>query len=115
MGHAAYRQKAPDVYFPKKISLHRSEFGGKSYGSRKSGRVSCFSRAFPAKIPVNRGMLPANREFHVVAGVVIFPTHPGPRINLLPMSDFDELSIVGKLALPTFARFQIRGNPSLGL
>uniref|UniRef100_A0A2N9EFS0 Uncharacterized protein n=1 Tax=Fagus sylvatica TaxID=28930 RepID=A0A2N9EFS0_FAGSY len=30
-----------------------------------------------------RGMLPANREFHVVAGVVIFPTHPGPHVNLL--------------------------------
>ena len=38
---------------------------------------------FPAKIPVKRGMLSANREFHVVAGVVIFPTHPGSRINLL--------------------------------
>ena len=82
MGHAAYRRKAPDVYFPKKISLHGSNFGGKSYGSRKSGRLSCFSHAFPAKIPVNRGMLPANREFHVVAGVVIFPTHPGLLVNL---------------------------------
>uniref|UniRef100_A0A2N9FWF9 Uncharacterized protein n=1 Tax=Fagus sylvatica TaxID=28930 RepID=A0A2N9FWF9_FAGSY len=56
-----------------------SEFGGKSYGSRKSGSSGAvFSCTFPAKIPVNRGMLPANREFHVVAGVVnapgLFPT-----------------------------------------
>jgi hypothetical protein len=34
------------------------------------------------KIPAKRGMPPANREFHIVAGVVIFPTHPGPRVNL---------------------------------
>uniref|UniRef100_A0A2N9FT26 Uncharacterized protein n=1 Tax=Fagus sylvatica TaxID=28930 RepID=A0A2N9FT26_FAGSY len=32
----------------------------------------------------------------------------------LPMSDFNVLGTVGKLALPNFARFQIRGNPSLG-
>uniref|UniRef100_A0A2N9FDA0 Uncharacterized protein n=1 Tax=Fagus sylvatica TaxID=28930 RepID=A0A2N9FDA0_FAGSY len=77
MGHAAYLRKAPDVYFPKQISLYGSEFGGKSYGSSEVGSSELFFRAFPAKIPVNRGMLPANREFHVVAGVVIFPTHPG--------------------------------------
>uniref|UniRef100_A0A2N9E597 Uncharacterized protein n=1 Tax=Fagus sylvatica TaxID=28930 RepID=A0A2N9E597_FAGSY len=59
-------------------SLHESEFGRESYGSRKSGSSGAvFSCTFPAKIPVKRGMLPANREFHVVAGVVIFPTHPG--------------------------------------
>uniref|UniRef100_A0A2N9IRM8 Uncharacterized protein n=1 Tax=Fagus sylvatica TaxID=28930 RepID=A0A2N9IRM8_FAGSY len=50
MGHASYRRKALDVYFP--------------------------------TIPIKRGKLPANRELHVIAGVVIFPTHPGLRINL---------------------------------
>uniref|UniRef100_A0A2N9GL47 Uncharacterized protein n=1 Tax=Fagus sylvatica TaxID=28930 RepID=A0A2N9GL47_FAGSY len=45
-------------------------------GSRGIGAVFVH---FPAKIPIKRGMLSANREFHDVAGVIIFPTHPGSR------------------------------------
>ena len=47
------------------------------------GVSELFLCTFPMKIPVERGMLSANREFHVVVGVVIFPTHPGSRNNLL--------------------------------
>ncbi len=47
------------------------------------GMPELFSCVFPAKIPIERGMFSANREFHDVAGVAIFPTHPGSRINLL--------------------------------
>ena len=47
-------------------------------------RVSeLFLCTFPMKIPVKREMLLANREFHVVAGVVNFPMHLGSKINLL--------------------------------
>uniref|UniRef100_A0A2N9GD24 Integrase catalytic domain-containing protein n=1 Tax=Fagus sylvatica TaxID=28930 RepID=A0A2N9GD24_FAGSY len=91
------------------------------------GVSELFLCTFPMKIPVKRGMLSANREFHVVAGVIIFPTHPGSRINLLragktlrakaalPMSDFDVLGTVGKLALPIFARFLDLRKSELGL
>ena len=48
----------------------------------KVGVPELFLCVFPAKIPVKRGMPPANRELHAIAGVVIFPTHPGSRVNL---------------------------------
>jgi hypothetical protein len=47
------------------------------------GVSELFFRIFPVKIPAKRGKPPANRELHVVAGVAIFPTHPGSRINSL--------------------------------
>ena len=41
-----------------------------------------FLRVFPVKIPVKRGKPLANRELHVIAEVIIFPTHLGSRVNL---------------------------------
>jgi hypothetical protein len=49
----------------------------------KVGVLELFLCTFPMRIPVKRGMLSANREFHDVAGVIIFLMHPGSRINLL--------------------------------
>ena len=47
------------------------------------GVPELFFRVFLAKIPVDRGKPPANQELHIVAGVIIFPTHPGSLINSL--------------------------------
>jgi hypothetical protein len=44
--------------------------------------VRAIFACFSTKILVKRGKPPVNRELHVVAGVAIFPTHLGPRVNL---------------------------------
>ena len=40
-----------------------------------------FFCVFPVKIPAKPGKLPVNRELRLVAGVAVFPTHPGSWIN----------------------------------
>ena len=46
------------------------------------GVSELFFHVFPAKIPAKRGKPSANRELRLAAGVAIFLTHPGSRINL---------------------------------
>uniref|UniRef100_A0A2N9J722 Uncharacterized protein n=1 Tax=Fagus sylvatica TaxID=28930 RepID=A0A2N9J722_FAGSY len=127
MGHAAYRSESSRRPLSNDINFARIGVRTRELWLPEVGVSELFLCTFPMQIPVKRGMLSANREFYVVAGVVIFPTHPGPRINLLragktlrakaafPMSDFDVLGIVGKLALPTFARFLDLRKSELGL
>ena len=43
----------------------------------KVGVLELFFRVFPAKILAKRGMLPANRELRLVAGVAVFLMHLG--------------------------------------
>uniref|UniRef100_A0A2N9HMZ5 Uncharacterized protein n=1 Tax=Fagus sylvatica TaxID=28930 RepID=A0A2N9HMZ5_FAGSY len=65
-----------------KVCANRSsDEGVMAPGSRGVGAV--FVHSSGARFRSNGGCYSANREFHDVAGVIIFPTHPGSRINLL--------------------------------
>uniref|UniRef100_A0A2N9FFC3 Uncharacterized protein n=1 Tax=Fagus sylvatica TaxID=28930 RepID=A0A2N9FFC3_FAGSY len=99
-GHKSYRaERISDVYFPTIRVLHGSrKFGRESYGAipLKSGfsgeaisgqtffrnatsePIRCGSRKRESWECYQR-----TESWHVVSGVVIFPTHPGSRINLL--------------------------------
>uniref|UniRef100_A0A2N9G233 Uncharacterized protein n=1 Tax=Fagus sylvatica TaxID=28930 RepID=A0A2N9G233_FAGSY len=127
MGHAGISSESSRRPLSNDIKFARIGVRTRELWLPEVGVSELFSCTFPVKIPVKRGMLSANREFHDVAGVIIFPTHPGSRINLLragktlrakaalPMSDFDVLGTVGKLALPTFCKVPDSRESELGL
>uniref|UniRef100_A0A2N9H4A8 Uncharacterized protein n=1 Tax=Fagus sylvatica TaxID=28930 RepID=A0A2N9H4A8_FAGSY len=73
----------PQILLSNDIKLAQIGVRTKKLWLPEVGSSELFLCVFPANIPVKRGMPPANRELHVVAGVVIFPTHPGPHVNLL--------------------------------
>uniref|UniRef100_A0A2N9IKU4 Uncharacterized protein n=1 Tax=Fagus sylvatica TaxID=28930 RepID=A0A2N9IKU4_FAGSY len=82
---------------------------------------------FRSRIPARPGKILAIREFHVVHECVLLSNVPGLADQLvasqedsarkrgnLPMSDFGDLGIVGKLALPIFQRYRPCTEASLG-
>ncbi len=80
MGDASYRWK-PQMSISNDIKFSQIEVRTEKLWLPEVGVSELFFRIFPVKILAKRGKLPANRELHVVAGVVIFLTHPGSLIN----------------------------------
>ena len=82
-GSCSISSKIPQCSLSNGIKFAQIRVRTRELGLPEVGVSELFLCTFPMKIPVKRGMLSANREFHVVARVVIFPTHPSSKINLL--------------------------------
>uniref|UniRef100_A0A2N9EUW4 Uncharacterized protein n=1 Tax=Fagus sylvatica TaxID=28930 RepID=A0A2N9EUW4_FAGSY len=118
------------AYFCKVPDLRKSELGLVRYGPANRGHRSVFGPfegSFPIRIPASPGKFLAIREFLVVHECVFFPTHlrlvdqlvasqedSARKRGNLPMSDFGDLGIVGKLMLPIFQRYRPCTEASLG-
>uniref|UniRef100_A0A2N9EPN2 Uncharacterized protein n=1 Tax=Fagus sylvatica TaxID=28930 RepID=A0A2N9EPN2_FAGSY len=77
MGHAAYRPESSRRPLSNGIKFAQIGVRTRELWLPEVGVSELFSCTFPVKIPTKRGMLSANREFHVVAGVAYLSNAPG--------------------------------------
>uniref|UniRef100_A0A2N9GK88 Uncharacterized protein n=1 Tax=Fagus sylvatica TaxID=28930 RepID=A0A2N9GK88_FAGSY len=77
MGHAAYRPESSRRPLSNGIKFARIGVRTRELWLPEVGVSELFSCTFPVKIPIKRGMLSANREFHVVAWSRYLSNAPG--------------------------------------